>query len=392
LLFLFLSFSGYAQLNLKGTLWECEEIYLTPSFKVISTDSVMGIIYQGLPYKNHAQSVFAYYATPGLLKGDRSLDNNLPAVVLVHGGGGKAFKEWAVRWAKLGYAAIAMDLRGNGPDKEHIPGGFEEPGGLTPYFDVTMPLQEQWMFHAVADVILAHNLINSFPETDKKRTSITGISWGGVITCTVAGLDSRFRAAVPVYGCGFLDESGRMREELYKLPAENRERWMKQFDPSNYLRQCKYPVLFVNGANDVHFYLASLSKSCHLVKNGEFCIKPGLKHSHRWGWENEEIFAFIDHNLNGTASLPVFKSVETKADRIQAKMALGVPLKQACLFFTSDTDRIAENRKWQSREVVIENNFLIAERPPENATIWFLSATDQQGRTKSSDIFFQKAK
>ena len=59
--------------------------------------------------------MFAYYATPGTLAGDTSRDSNLPAVVLVHGGGGTAFREWAELWAKRGYAAIAMDLAGHRP-------------------------------------------------------------------------------------------------------------------------------------------------------------------------------------------------------------------------------------------------------------------------------------
>jgi len=64
-----------------------------------------------------------------------------------------AFKEWAIMWAKKGYAAISMDMRGNGPGKKHIDGGFDEPNSETPYFTITPQLSEQWMFQAVADVI-----------------------------------------------------------------------------------------------------------------------------------------------------------------------------------------------------------------------------------------------
>ena len=33
-----------------------------------------------------------------------------------------------------------------------------------------------------------------------------GISWGGVITSTVIGIDDRFAFAIPTYGCGDLAE------------------------------------------------------------------------------------------------------------------------------------------------------------------------------------------
>src|ERR1700748_589084 len=92
LLVLLIATSVKAQI--KGTLWDVKGIHDVPKYKVMSTDSAIGLIYHGLPYKGQPQNVYAYYATPGTLSGDRSKDKNLPVVVLVHGGGGMAFKEW----------------------------------------------------------------------------------------------------------------------------------------------------------------------------------------------------------------------------------------------------------------------------------------------------------
>ena len=55
----------------------------------------------------------------------------------------------------------------------------------------------------MADVIRGVSLLASLPDVDSKRLGITGISWGGYLTCIVASLDDRLRVAVPVYGCGF---------------------------------------------------------------------------------------------------------------------------------------------------------------------------------------------
>jgi dienelactone hydrolase len=68
------------------------------------------------------------------------------------------------------------------------------------------PIGDHWAYHAVAAVVLGHSLIRSFPEVDASRIGVTGISWGGYLTCIVAGVDDRFRFAAPVYGCGFLGE------------------------------------------------------------------------------------------------------------------------------------------------------------------------------------------
>src|SRR5580704_12779153 len=76
-------------------------------------------LYHGLPTR-----VFAYYATPDTLAGKNSPGRKFPAVVLVHGGGGTAFREWCELWAKRGYAAIAMDLAGYQPiegQNPHVP-------------------------------------------------------------------------------------------------------------------------------------------------------------------------------------------------------------------------------------------------------------------------------
>ena len=45
------------------------------------------------------------------------------------------------------------------------------------------------------------------PDVDAERIGVTGISWGGYLTCIVAGLDDRLKFAVPVYGCGFLGDN-----------------------------------------------------------------------------------------------------------------------------------------------------------------------------------------
>ena len=73
------------------------------------TNLVQSLYYEGEPFNGKPTRVFAYYARPA------EGDGPFPAMVLVHGGGGKAFSAWAEHWAKRGYCAIAMDLSGNGP-------------------------------------------------------------------------------------------------------------------------------------------------------------------------------------------------------------------------------------------------------------------------------------
>ena len=69
-------------------------------------------------------------------------------------------------------------------------------------------------------VIRAHSLVQSFAEVDAGLTGLTGISWGGYLTCMTVGVDHRFKVAVPVYGCGFLHENSAWLNNFKKLGPE----------------------------------------------------------------------------------------------------------------------------------------------------------------------------
>ena len=57
-------------------------------------------------------------------------------------------------------------------------------------------IQDMWSYHAVAAVVRGHSLLRSLPNVDAERIGVTGISWGGYLTCIVAGVADRFRHAV----------------------------------------------------------------------------------------------------------------------------------------------------------------------------------------------------
>ena len=112
----------------KTSPWNLAELSAPPKFEWIDKEGpVRSLFYAGEPYGGKPTRVFAYYATPGSVAGDASLDKNLPAVVLIHGGGGTAFREWAELWAKRGYAAIAMDLAGYRPDRRQERSRWQQP-------------------------------------------------------------------------------------------------------------------------------------------------------------------------------------------------------------------------------------------------------------------------
>src|SRR5690606_6983723 len=103
------------------------------------------------------------------------------------------------------------------------------------FFRLEKDFSEQWQYHAISNIIRAHSLVRSFEEVDEERTAMTGISWGGYLTNIVAGIDHRFKAAVPVYGAGFLQKGSAWDQQFDSLGKEKTLKWVKHWDPSQYI-------------------------------------------------------------------------------------------------------------------------------------------------------------
>ena len=378
----------------KTTPWDLKALSTAPAFKW-SDSTVKGVralYFTGPAYKGKPTRVFAYYATPGSMVGDASKDKNLPAVVLVHGGGGQAFDQWVQLWAKRGYAAISMDLGGCGPKKKRLEDGGPDQGDGTKFGAIDQPNTDQWTYHAVANVILAHSLIQSFDEVDAKRTALTGISWGGYLTCIVSGLDNRFKASVPVYGCGFLQENSCWLGQFKKMSDENRAKWVRLWDPSSYAGSAAMPMLFVNGGTDFAYPPDSHAKTCALVKapGKNIRFSPNLPHGHIFD-RPKAVEVFIEHYLKGGVALPLVLSPETANGKLTASVKTKTKLTAAALHYT--TEKLPGNpgsRKWIEQTATIADNCITADLPPKDATIWFLTVSDERKTTVSSELMFAR--
>ncbi len=372
-----------------STPWDLSALSKAPTFEWLDRgDKIRSLLYRGERYKGKPTKVFAYYGTPGTLRGDISQEQHFPGVVLVHGGGGQAFKEWVELWAKRGYAAIAMDLAGCGLDRNRLPDGGPGQGDEEKFGQMDRPVTDQWTYHAVANVILAHSLLRSFEEVDAHRTAVTGISWGGYLTCIVAGLDSRFRAAVPVYGCGFLHENSVWLPRFAKMTPEHRDKWVNLLDPSRYIGSAAMPIFFVNGTNDFAYPLDSYARTYRLVKAPRnFRITIRMPHSHKDGWNPEEIGLFVDQCLRGGTPLPTVKTPEIVNEKVQAEVVTETTLTSASLHYTTDTGPI-NKRNWETKPATIDGDRVVVSKPPAESTLWFITVSDQRDAVVSSELVF----
>jgi pimeloyl-ACP methyl ester carboxylesterase len=129
---------------------------------------------------------------------------------------------------------------------------------------------------------------------DRYRVGITGISWGGYLTCIAASVDDRYLFAVPVYGCGYFGHASRWKEQLERLGDTGR-RWLELWDASVYLPEAKCLFYWVSGKDDPFFPYDSLKKSAQLIKGTSiFNVAEHMVHGQKAGATPECIREFAD--------------------------------------------------------------------------------------------------
>jgi dienelactone hydrolase len=379
-------FLAFSPARAQSGPWKIDELAKTPRVEWLDKDGKLRrLLYESEPYQGKPTRVFAYYAEP------EKIDGKLPAMVLVHGGGGTAFSEWAQLWAKRGYIAIAMDLAGHGEGRKRLADGGPNQDDPTRF--MKQDLKDAWSYHAVAAVIRANSLLRSLPNVDPERVGVTGISWGGYLTCIVAGLDDRFKVAVPVYGCGFIHENSVWIPTFKKMSDDWRKTWIDNFEPSKYLGQAKMPMLFVNGTNDFAYPLDSYQKSYRLVKYRNLCVTVNMPHGHSQGWAPKEIGLFVDQHLKGGKKLFRFDDPNVRLNQKDGEVTLAIwqqlGVKSVSLHWTTDTKDPWSKRKWESRPFQLmpgnATDFFRVALPTDRPLIYFLTATDERGAIVSTE-------
>lgn len=262
-----------------------------PAEGFAATGTIKPLFFESLPYRGNSTRVFAWLGLPA------GRPAKVPGVVLVHGGGGTAFKEWVQKWNDQGFAAISIAVEGqtdkriaNAPPgaqwKRHAAAG---PARTGIYGDSAEPLIDQWMYHAVAATVLANSLLCSLPEVDATHVGICGISWGGIITSTVVGIDPRFAFGIPIYGCGALDRIPNQYGRALGGLALYREVW----EPLLRLPRATMPLLWLTGPRDAHFPLDVQQASYRAAAGPRLVSVPfDMKHGHPPGWNPPDSYAF----------------------------------------------------------------------------------------------------
>lgn len=371
-----------------ATLWDLQKLGTPPAVEIaeeFDTEACHAIFFEGEPWRGKPTKVFAYYGLPK----SASRDAPVPGIVCVHGGSGTAFAEWVQIWNKHGFAAIALDTNGAVPQSiNEDPDKFRHEWAGPPRYGFNQsdqPPQDQWPYHAVAAIVRAHSLLRSFPEVDSSKIGITGISWGGYLTCLTAGIDPRFKFAIPVYGCGFLDEGSTWTDAIHKY---GRDRWMGWWDPSSYLAGANLATLWINGTNDPHYHLPFFQKTYRLPHGPRnLSIRVRMDHGHGSGWSPPEIYAFAKAAV-GTGD-PLVEIAERGLDEslawVRYRSAGDDRVASAELNYSTDAGGWTE-RNWNTIPARLDRESFRAEiELPLGTTVYYFNVLDDRRLLVSSE-------
>jgi cephalosporin-C deacetylase-like acetyl esterase len=267
------AFGGGKVFN-RQSLWNWNELRKVPfDVEVISTRDDKGYRVSNLYFTseqtpNGPNRIFAVFARP------INPPKPVPALLMIHGGGGHADAAAAL-WAaqSLGCATLYVDWSGKDiPGPEHFtkwrhefPSPYSESARMTP------TPRDNALYHIVVALHRTLDYMSEQPEVDMSKVAAFGGSWGGYLSLLLAGTDDRVGCVMSAFGAGGWDGAhSALSKGIEQLPADQKSAWFELFDAISYAKQTKAAVLMTTASNDRYFWLGGLMRHYQRL--------PGSKH------------------------------------------------------------------------------------------------------------------
>jgi cephalosporin-C deacetylase-like acetyl esterase len=359
-------------------LWQPTSIAADPV--LIKQYSINGfqikeVFFPGRPQSGQATRIFGYYCYPDHFA-------PLPALLIAHGGGGSADIKTALRWAGYGYAVLVIDLPGKGKQRRHSrsTGPDMEVKNLLNTADPA----NNYLIFAVTAARNGIDFLAKQPEVDRNRIGMLGLSWGGVLTLLTNGQEPRLKAAVNVFGAGFIPEGCTWQELFEAKTGREKQAWDKLLDPSNFLASQRSPILFITGTNDHCYYLHTFQKSYGRVKaEKQYYLVPNLRHQFLPGTA-AVAKAWFDRHLKAKNKFPAINLIygrEPGGVTIAAEVKGGSKDAKVQFYYASGGASGWTEKQWRTRPVKLSSgkyNFYIPDYLIDPEIVFFVNATDKE--------------
>jgi len=216
---------------------------------------VYRIVYEGASNT----PIHGWYMLP---KRKRPEDAPVPIVVNIHGyQGSKGMPEDHAAWTMMGYAVLAIDVRGQSGDTGN---NLPQSHGMTKGWMTQGILDHESSYYRALsiDCLRAVRLAMQLPETDGSRVYVVGASQGGGLALVVSAIEPRIKAAVAhvpnmcYMDYSILNSTGSVTEAAAFVTGSPERlpdvlRTLSYFDVMNLAHRIKIPVRVSAGLKDL---------------------------------------------------------------------------------------------------------------------------------------------
>ena len=343
-----------------------------------------------------------------------------PGMLVLHGGSGSAEVDKAMAWAQRGYVAVAPDLPGIADPKKLIEtkGRWNSLKYGEGRWVANPDASASVIFDAVLSAMKSLYLLRSQPDVDVSHIGVVGISWGGYMTTMVCGLaGNQVRAGFAVYGCGFYELTAQRDTTLAKMPAEERQCWLRQLDAGRRAPGIKAAFFLAGAANDFFFWPRAVQATLDAIPGEKnHLYAPNANHKvplpggtlfpktparpfkptpgqpfptpsgSKANWLAMEV-PFFDYYLKGIGQPLPKVTVERSKDSLLACFLITPPrplTKVEVYWAKPDSD--VRKRQWLALPATNAGDNRYEARLPVEAADWFAVASDDRPVTVSSDL------
>ena len=252
---------------------------------------------------------FTFKTEPIYLKGEWTDDNyvagflayptgseagdNLPGILLMHGGGGAGLGmiDMGMNMAKRGYVVVSVDEPGVANPMSNVSdiasGSWLDLGygshRMRMSLDGQVNVKASTLYTATATAIRAFAILYNSPLVDNTKLGLTGMSWGGYLTTYLTGaLGSMVEAASSCWGCGYYEEEGNFDTELKALPKDEYDAFIKYLDAGRRADNAK-ANFFLGAANNDNWFrpqmVMNTLEAMTNVKSKAWFFAPNKNHN-----------------------------------------------------------------------------------------------------------------
>ena len=347
--------------------WNFAELSSAPACRelkdpVSEWPGLKSLMVSGKGPKGSSAEFFCYYGRP---EGEAPA-GGFPGIVLVHGGSGTAFPHYTTEWIKLGFAVIALDWYNQRPAQ-----------GLTnvPPSQVSVPRipleggRRQDHIANVANIVLSHSLLLSFPEVNRDRTALVGLSWGSWYGTCVAAVDGRLKGCVEIY-CGDWNPA---RPKVHAIVN------------GRFLPYAKVPMWWAVSTNDRNVTpYTSQDGFDACARFAGAAIVNRLPHSHS-GFHFPSVKRMAKYFTGVDKPLPRLVGGKIEGGVATAEIAdFGAGVASARLGYTTSSEEPTWKREWKYVPAKVEGNRVSAALPP--GTVQCYLSAYEAGKSPYDDL------